>query len=432
MKTQTPHPKSQTNSAPLAVFQMSLLLMGIGFVLIATSLFFELKQEDSLRPAASAHHESSSPRRDPSPGASPTLNNGAGETASVNVASEEASVIWWAAPPARFISKTLAEIGLALFSIGGIDLLLEVRFMSDYFQKKIAQTMTQEEYLKKLTMEELERVQADSLKAYWKLEDIDREGTLYDYCKNQVQGFIAKPYRENVKGTYTIESVNSETHEVEEILSYACRAIKKRIQPEIKWSTRKGEIGEVKNFSIRLEIPNDIWDEPEFRHSHPKILEPVIAFDTHDITAEGECLDSAFQQFWKEFKNKRPEIWKEPLNTKPPKLTKTDDGENVVYKLSQNSYEDVDNLRVSLFIKYTVPTGRSLTWQMSHPSKNVSGVINFPKCQNFYLETFGLSKQYLHERDKLSGDSPQTFEYNSWLLPESGFVFHLLPRRDGN
>src|SRR5712692_1417439 len=160
MKTRTPHPKSRTDSAPLAVLLTSILFVLVGIGSIAISLWFEVKET----------------------------------------------------PAPKVFAKAFAELGLALISIGGIALLLEVRFMSDYFQRKIAQTMTQEEYLKKLSKDQLEGVQADSLKAYWELEDMDREGTLYDYCKNQVQGYIAKPYRENVKGTYTIESVNDETH----------------------------------------------------------------------------------------------------------------------------------------------------------------------------------------------------------------------------
>jgi hypothetical protein len=413
MKSRPKYPGKGSDSSLPAIYLISALLVVVGGGIILASLFLEQRQEALAHSTTTTFDRSSHPGQDGAP------------------ASEEA-IAWWTAPPAKLFSKMMAEIGLALISIGGIALLLEVPFMSSYFQTKIAQTMTAQEYLRRLKKEQLETLQADSLKAYWELEDIDREGTLYDYCKNQVQSFIAKPYRENVTGVYTITCVDENTHEVEEILSYTCRAIRGRIQPEIKWSTRKGEIGEVQQFSVRLEIPQHIWNELGFQEAHPSIQKVVMDFDQGDIVPAEKSIPTAFQKFCNELKNTQPKFWNVARNKKRPKLMKSDDGERLVYQLGLESYEDVDELRVCLNIKYKAPVGRSLTWQMSHPSKNVTGVVNFPESQRFYLETFGISEQYLYGKDKLTSDSPQKFEYNSWLLPQSGFVFHLLPRSNGN
>jgi hypothetical protein len=413
MKTQSKPSDKPWGSSLAAILLAALLLIFVGGGIIFASLFLEERQEAWNHSAGTSGEQSSHSSKDGKP-----------VTAG--------PVVLWATPSAKVFPKFFAEIGLALISIGAIALLLEVPFMSSYFQAKIARTIIRRDYLKSLKKEQLETLQADSLKAYWELDDIDREGTLFEYCKNEVQGFIAKPFRENVSGVYTINCIDQNTHEVEEVLSYTCRATRGRIQPEVRWSTRKGEIGDVLQFNIRLEVPKHIWDKPRFPEAHPGIPEAVMNFDKESIAPKKETLETAFPKFWKEMNDIKPHVLHLLGIKTPPKLTIADDGLRVVYQLSLDAYEDVDELRVSLNIKYRAPVGRSLTWQMSHPSKNVDGVVYFPPTQNFFLETFGISEQYLYDKDKLGTDSPQRFEYKSWLLPESGFVFHLLPRLNGD
>jgi hypothetical protein len=421
MQTRINHPESGTDPSHYVVYLISALFLAGGLMGIFGSLYLEEKLEDSIRSAERAHNESLNARGSANTESSTTTANTQSVAASSDHASDGTGVATWLHRHARLISKMLGEIGLALISIGGIALLLEVPVMSNYFQTKIARTMTKQEYLKRLKKEQLETLQVDSLKAYWELEEIDREG-LYDYCKNQVQGFIAKPYRENVLGIYTVKSANGKPHEVEESLSYTCRAIRGNIQSEVKWSTRKGEVDDrdVK-FKVTLEIPDDIWNEPEFQKKHPGVKR-VVEFDKEDIKSEEEILETTLASLWNSLTDR---------NKKPTRLTKLVDLDRVGYELSLEAYADVDKLHVGLEITYKAPVGRSLTWQMSHPSKNVTGVVIFEGL-SFYLETFGVTEQYLHAKNKSPEDSPQKFEYNSWLLPESGFVFHLLPRPGSN
>jgi hypothetical protein len=384
MKIYTPRIRNADDSPP-SVYWISFGLLGIGCTLIAGSLLLEQRQE------ASGQNEKT-----------PAMQGmGIG-------------------PSGKFASKALAELGLAVFSIGGIALLLEVPVMSSYFQTKIARTMTAKEYLKKLERGQLETLQADTLKAYWKLEGIERGGTLYDYCKNQVQGFIAEPFRENIVGIYKIKAVNGNL-EVEERLSYTCRAVRGKIQPDAMWSTRTGEIYNRQEFRVTLEIPDDVWT-PEFQQKHPG-LERRVVFDQNDIKPQDKSSQKAYREFVKYLRL----INAEPKDRNSTRLEELEEEGHVGYRVSLENYEDVDGLRIGVQTKYQAPVGRSLTWQMSHPSKNVTGVVIFEGL-SFYLETFGVSEKYLHENNKSSEDSPQSFDYDSWLLPESGFVFHLLPQ----
>jgi len=294
-----------------------------------------------------------------------------------------------------------------------------MRVMSDYFQEKIARSMTGREYLRKLTKDQLEELQADALRAYWGVEEKDREDLLY-YCRDQVQSFIAEPFREDVHGTFTIERVDDKTHEVEETISYTCRAIRGEIQREVKWTNRNGEIDEIKKFRIEITVPNAFWPEVRKRHQFTEQRQcyeaKIETAAATEVTSPAKRLEESLKRKFKEFVG-QPEL----ENLK---------GDRIGYKLSLDAYRNIDMLHVSVQTKYRAPVGRSLTWQMTHPSRKVTGVVNF-KGTRFYLEPFGVNDQSLHPENKSPDDSPHTFVYDSWLLPESGFVFHLLPPGKG-
>jgi len=149
-----------------------------------------------------------------------------------------------------------------------------MRLMSDYFQGKIARSMTGRDYLKKLTKDQLEELQADSLrrtgdskrktgKTYWITAKIR--------CTVLSQNLIEKMYKD---------------------LSASCRSttVSRKL-----WSNSRGPVGSLRKdpgrskvehsngeivgpqeFRITLEIPLDAWREPEFRKQHPRIRERSV------------------------------------------------------------------------------------------------------------------------------------------------------------
>jgi hypothetical protein len=315
------------------------------------------------------------------------------------------------------------EGGLALVSIGAIALLLELPHLSKYFQTKVANTIREQGYLRTLKLPELESLQENALKALWELEELGGEDGLFNYSKTKVTSFVAQPYRENILGLVSIKCT-ADAYEVDETISYTCRAVKKSIQDVIKWTTEKDEIHSLDKFKIRLAVPTDLFNEPGFREAHPLLRKPVYEFDMEKKpeAAQGEnILRRITNAIW-------PNSLQEENDDRPPAaLEEYKEGNG--YILSLKAYQHVDKLDVSLYLKYRAPIGRSLTWQMTHSSKNVTVILIFPKDFVLYAETFGVSPEHLRKDRELAKNSPQIFRYNSWLLPESGFVFHLIRRQ---
>jgi hypothetical protein len=327
---------------------------------------------------------------------------------------------WWKA----LELKLTGEGSLAFLSIGAIALLLELPHLSKYFQTKVANTIRGKEYLKTLKPLELEALQADALKALWELEDIGGEDSLYNFAKTKVTGCVAQPYRQNILGRFSIKSTpDRNAYEVEETISYTCRSIRDCIQDELKWATEPDEILRLDNFRITLEIPNELFKDAVFLEANPVLRNQVEDFDK-DEKSEKRNSDSVIKTIisaiWPSSSKRQKE------KKKPAELVEYGKGEG--YTLSLKAYQHVDKLDVRLYLRYVAPVGRSFTWQMTHPSKNITGVIVFPPELSFYLETFGVSSDELRWDRKSSTDSPQVFKYNSWLLPDSGFVFHFIPR----
>ena len=104
------------------------------------------------------------------------------------------------------------HLGIAVLSIGAIGLLLELPNMLGYFNKQIVDTITEEKYLKKFNDPELEKIQTKLMKAFFKTEDIDKEGSFFRYYRAKIQDFIGKPYREETTGTTTIKESNVFRH----------------------------------------------------------------------------------------------------------------------------------------------------------------------------------------------------------------------------
>jgi hypothetical protein len=320
-------------------------------------------------------------------------------------------------PPAIIGLKILDHLGLAFISLGTIGVFLESRDWSDYFQRKIAKTITQKDYLKTLGKEELVTLQGNTLKAYFELDDVDREGSLLDYCQKQIHGFLGEPYREDTTAFYQVNHLRGENaYLIEETISYTCRAIKNCIQDEVRWTTEAGEIIKLNEFTIRLEIPENIFKAHGFTDKHPQLKERVVVFDMKDVSEEEKKVTGMFRKL-------SALLSGDKKGEEPPRLESYEGEGGTGYILKLKAYQDIDKLRISIKIQYTAPFGRSLTWSMTHPSKKVTGIICFPPNTTFSLDTFGVKPTDLHrERRALSF----TLKYDSWLLPRSGFTFHLV------
>jgi hypothetical protein len=301
--------------------------------------------------------------------------------------------------------KVAEHLGMAALSVGSIGLILELRGLEGYFQKRIAKAITQKDYLRTLHKDELASLQVNTLMAFFDLDDLDAEDSLLRHCHDHIHNFIRDPYREDAKAAYDLKySPNERSMIIDEIISFTCRMVAGSIQEEVRWFTEKGEIGRLLEFSITLVAPG----EPgRFKDTHPN-LSKKMTFDKDDPknpprAGGGNISDASLG------------------------LKAVNGTGRLGYKLSLSQYKEVDKLFVELHVRYQAPIGRSITWQMSHPSKGVSATVTYePQWLDFYWEAFGMSHD---EVTAGGGPGHHTLSYSSWLLPHTGFAFHFLEKK---
>jgi hypothetical protein len=97
----------------------------------------------------------------------------------------------------------LQVIGLALFMMGTLTVILQVRSWKDYFEDGLSRIVLKQEFLNNLSDEELLALQVKTLKASFKNLDIDREGSFLRYFQQDMNQYLGCPYREDVSGTHT-------------------------------------------------------------------------------------------------------------------------------------------------------------------------------------------------------------------------------------
>jgi hypothetical protein len=89
----------------------------------------------------------------------------------------------------------LLDIGLAFISIGIIGIILGFKDWKRYFQERLAETIVGKDYLNTLSDGELTELQTATLKAFFKAEDIDREGSFLHSFLTRIQKLIGSPFR---------------------------------------------------------------------------------------------------------------------------------------------------------------------------------------------------------------------------------------------
>lgn len=169
--------------------------------------------------------------------------------------------------------KLLDHIGIALISIGLIGIIVESRDWQKYFQERIADTIVQRAYLNRLDPTELLQLQANTLKAYFNVDDLDREESLLNFFHSKIQVFLASPYREDIDGIFTIDnSEDRKSFTLEETISFRCRKVGDSTIDQVYWNTRKDAVeAKLDEFKITVRIPRNFYQSPEFKTRYPAL-----------------------------------------------------------------------------------------------------------------------------------------------------------------
>ena len=149
--------------------------------------------------------------------------------------------LWWNTPTGslsglfHLLNKFLENLGVSLLILGIIGILLEFRDWKEYFRERLSEIIVKKDYLKKLDQGELVRLQTDTLKAFFKTDDIDREGSFLNFFHNKIQGYIGSPYRQNYYDSIVIEEYKEDDKywKVTEVSTYTCRQVGGTIQDSV-------------------------------------------------------------------------------------------------------------------------------------------------------------------------------------------------------
>jgi len=88
-------------------------------------------------------------------------------------------------------------------------------------------------------------------------------------------------------------------------------------------------------------------------------------------------------------------------------------------------FKDVDGLMAELRVKYTIPTDVPLSFTTRAPHRGLKLIIAYPKNYKIDITIFGVDENNYHQDDR---EGLYIFEYDSWLLPNSGYSYYLRER----
>jgi hypothetical protein len=290
--------------------------------------------------------------------------------------------------------KLIDEIGIALFLLGAVVIMLEFPDWKKYFQKQIEHIIVEQAYLKKMSSEDLIRLQTNALIAFFKTDDIDRNESFLHFFQSRIHKYIGDPYREDVRELISLTYVPGRTDQVsvEETMSYRCRKVGDKIQDEVRW-IEKGvaQMQQISLGSYDLEIlvaPETFTEE--FKKDHQKVKEARTVFKSTD-------------------------------EANPLSYTGLGKG----FRRSLEDYKGVDGLHVKTHVCYTMPTNMPFTWTMANPTKGITGTITYPPDLELVTNMFGVTEEEVNRVDKIGVCQ---IDYDSWLLTDTGFSFQLMPK----
>ena len=275
---------------------------------------------------------------------------------------------------ASAFASALTTLSIALMGFGIFSLALDTKNWKEYFGERIRDVVIENDYLSTLDPEALKEIQTRLLKAQFKNQTIDKEGSFLNYFHLHLHKFISEPYREDVSTEVLMREHETQQDKfaITDKVTYVCRASRGNIQAHVGWKPDEGEFEEVISLRITVQFP------PHHRDA-----------------------------------GKRDEIY----FAKDEELNK--DLESGI-KIPLDKYKSVDGLVVTTESEYIVGLGKFQYWQMAHPTKNFEITIVYPKSLAIQFKTLVL-EDVVSQITKQPGYLK--FGYGSWALPQSGLAW---------
>jgi len=293
--------------------------------------------------------------------------------------------------------RLLDHLAIALFSIGLVAIIIEFRDWREYFQQRIAETILQQAYLRTLDRDQLIAIQTNTLKAFFKVEDLDRKDSFLEFFHSRLHKYIASPYREDVDYQFAISEGEGEAGywRVDEIASYKCRAVGTSIPDFVQWTSDPKPAVECDQVIFTIVFPRDVCEASDFKKKYPTAQESRLTFRSDE---------------------------------QPSKITPVlgPAGGCVGYRLPLDEYRDIDGLGIGIHSTYKMQKGLPLAWTMIHPTRRFSITISYPTGCRAIVHLFGFDDEHVDEQEENPG--VYNLRYDSWLLPDSGVSIDLVAR----
>ncbi|WP_332854874.1 hypothetical protein [Duganella sp. S19_KUP01_CR8] len=272
------------------------------------------------------------------------------------------------------LASGLTTVSVSLIGFAVFNFAIETKDWKSYFGERIKEVVIENDYLSTLSNDALKETQTRLLKAQFKNQSIDKEGSFLHYFHHNLHRFISEPFREDVSAEVHITAHEGTTEKfvIQDKVTYVCRASRGTIQSHVGWQPDDGEFEEVVSLKITVSYP------PSSPHAgKSEVVYPPTDANLKEDLKRGISV---------------------PLD----------------------KYKEVDFLIVKTEAEYIVRQGSFQYWQMAHPTKNFQIAIVYPQDFSIQFKTLVLEdvgSQITEQPGYLR------FAYTSWALPQSGLTW---------
>jgi hypothetical protein len=311
-------------------------------------------------------------------------------------ASSESHLQFWATLGLQLMS----HLGIAALILGAVGITVDFKHWTEYFEKRLASTIREKEFLKTLKEHELDALLRDVFLSRFKVEQFEANSFL-NFFTTKIQKYIGSSFRENVNRTMTIGREDGGYCPVTLDVHYKCRRIageSSTIQETVVFEIDEADIQETpKVYKVTLTIPHDRREG----FSNPLGFPP--------------CKDGKIVVTKEDFK-------KDEENNKCKVKVPDGEGKKYSFQVSLLDFGNMDGLHIHQHAEYFIPAGKFNFWAMAYPSKGVQVVFMYPDDEfEIKVETSGMDPSDTQPPNKPPG--LYTLNYDSWVLPECGVAY---------
>lgn len=286
----------------------------------------------------------------------------------------QAKTIWCQSRGYNTFLDLIQSLGIALIGFGLFGILVGTKNWREYFAERLKEVVLEQKFLETMDLDALRDLQTRVMKAFFRDQSIDREGSFLNYFQTNLLKFVSEPYREDVMSELELREVENDSFIMHDRIMYTCRKAGGILQKKVSWRPDPGEFEDVVSLKISIKFP----------YNHPRKGEVEVLCECPEGIHEGKNL------------------------------------EETMVTCSLDKYKEVDQLIVIVESVYKIRPERFHYWQMAHPTKNFIFLITHPKEYTVQLKPLVLEPESVTVSQR---DMSASVKCDSWMLPLSGLAY---------